>query len=436
MKGIAMKRRMRWAALFAAALLAMLLFRHAREGRPQEKCRVLVSTDIGGTDPDDNQSMAHLLMNSDRFRIEGLVSSPSYGAGGKEEILRMIDLYEADLPALRRRWPGLADPADLRAVTKQGRRGGAPWCGFGEPTEGSDWIVRCARSDAGEPLYVLVWGGLEDLAQALHDAPDIAPRIRVYWIGGPNKKWSVNSYLYIVEHHPDLWMIECNASYRGFIADASDFSRFHKGYYDYAVRGAGALGADFARYYGGTVKMGDTPSLLYLMQGDPADPASGSWGGRFEPLAYSPRTLFHGGATARDTVALYSIVEWRFEAPDIDGLVGAPVLTATIAGQEWTGYYAGRGTYVLRYAPKGPGTLHYAIRSTVAGLDGLQGEFTVSGEWPGPRTADSRPLGAQWWTDCADKALFRGPWQGFETVARHRGEVLEDWAERWNTLKK
>ena len=136
---------MRWAALFAAALLAMLLFRHAREGRPQEKCRVLVSTDIGGTDPDDNQSMAHLLMNSDRFRIEGLVSSPSYGAGGKEEILRMIDLYEADMPVLRRRWPGLADPADLRAVTKQGRRGGAPWCGFDEPTEGSDWIDRCAR---------------------------------------------------------------------------------------------------------------------------------------------------------------------------------------------------------------------------------------------------------------------------------------------------
>ena len=26
------------------------------------KPRVLVSTDIGGTDPDDNQSMAHLLM--------------------------------------------------------------------------------------------------------------------------------------------------------------------------------------------------------------------------------------------------------------------------------------------------------------------------------------------------------------------------------------
>ena len=43
--------------------------------------RVLISTDIGGTDPDDNQSMTHLLMYSDLFDLEGLVSSPSYGDG-------------------------------------------------------------------------------------------------------------------------------------------------------------------------------------------------------------------------------------------------------------------------------------------------------------------------------------------------------------------
>ena len=66
-----------------------------------EKYRILVSTDIGGTDPDDNQSMAHLLMYSDRFDIEGLISSPSFGKGSKEEILRMIDLYEKDFKKLQ-----------------------------------------------------------------------------------------------------------------------------------------------------------------------------------------------------------------------------------------------------------------------------------------------------------------------------------------------
>ena len=35
--------------------------------------RVVVSTDIGGTDPDDFQSMVHLLVYADCFDIEGLV---------------------------------------------------------------------------------------------------------------------------------------------------------------------------------------------------------------------------------------------------------------------------------------------------------------------------------------------------------------------------
>ena len=60
------------------------------------KPRIIVSTDIGGTDPDDNQSMVHLLMYSDKVLIEGLISSPSNGDGSKKEILRMIDIYEKD----------------------------------------------------------------------------------------------------------------------------------------------------------------------------------------------------------------------------------------------------------------------------------------------------------------------------------------------------
>ncbi len=74
------------------------------------KPRILISTDIGGTDPDDNQSMTHLLMYSDLFSIEGLVSSPSYGKGNKEEILRMIDLYEMDFPKLLKQNKDLAEP--------------------------------------------------------------------------------------------------------------------------------------------------------------------------------------------------------------------------------------------------------------------------------------------------------------------------------------
>jgi hypothetical protein len=45
--------------------------------------RVLVSTDIGGTDPDDFQSLVYLLVHADCFDIEGLISSP-FGGGRKD----------------------------------------------------------------------------------------------------------------------------------------------------------------------------------------------------------------------------------------------------------------------------------------------------------------------------------------------------------------
>jgi hypothetical protein len=57
-----------------------------------------------------------------------------------------------------------------------------------------------------------VWGGIDDLAQALHDAPDILPKL-VFIIGRPNKWISMLSDL--ATHHPRLWIIEANATYRG-----------------------------------------------------------------------------------------------------------------------------------------------------------------------------------------------------------------------------
>ena len=168
-----------------------------------ERHRLLVSTDIGGTDPDDFQSMVHLLVYADVLDIEGLVASP-YGEGRTSDVLRVIDCYEEDYKHLRTYSDTYPAPDALRALTKQGETERAPYAGVREATEGSEWIIRCARRPDQRPLHVLVWGGLEDLAQALHDAPEILPNLRVYWIGGPNKKWSPDAYQYIVEHHPKL----------------------------------------------------------------------------------------------------------------------------------------------------------------------------------------------------------------------------------------
>lgn len=401
-----------------------------------QKHRVLISTDIGGTDPDDNQSMTHLLMYNDLFDLEGLVSSPSYGNGSVGEILRMIDLYEKDYPVLKAHRDGFLTPDSLRTLCKQGHRGLAPFIGYDSTSEGSEWIVKCARRESDRPLWVLVWGGLEDVAQALHDAPDIQDRIKIYWIGGPNKKWSVNSYCYIVENFPNLWFIENNASYRGFIAESKNNGHYHRGYYNDCLRGAGALGDDFANYYGGFVKMGDTPALLYMMNGNPYDPTGESWGGSFERQNISPRRVFHEKLCDTDTVAVYSVVELHIAGPKIDKLVGTPCFIMTVDRQEWTGEYLGDGDYCIRYAPKEAATLNYTIKSDIQELNGLSGSFVVSKEWPGVSSADTWSVGKTWFTDKADPQLFEGLLQGYHTTSKWRKEVLDDWTERLSWLKK
>ena len=50
--------------MMVAMFLVLATFTTEARQKPTERFRVLISTDIGGTDPDDNQSVAHLLMYS------------------------------------------------------------------------------------------------------------------------------------------------------------------------------------------------------------------------------------------------------------------------------------------------------------------------------------------------------------------------------------
>lgn len=184
--------------------------------------RVIVSSDIGGSDPDDFQSMVHLLLYADRLDLEGLISSP-WGAGRTSDIRKVIDLYSRDFANLKTWSPLYPTPAALHDLVKQGETETAPYQGHRRPTEGSNWIIARARRPDPRPLHVLVWGGIEDLAQALHDAPDITPKLRVFFIGGPNKKWSVDAYQYVTQHHPKLWLIESNDTYRGWFTGGDQF---------------------------------------------------------------------------------------------------------------------------------------------------------------------------------------------------------------------
>lgn len=120
------------------------------------KPRVIVSSDIGGTDPDDFQSMIHLMMYSDIFQIEGIIASP-YGEGRKENIWDIINLYEKDYDKLLKHSGDFPPPDSLRKICKQGATSGASFKGFTNPTEGSEWIIKCAKKERDQPLWILVW---------------------------------------------------------------------------------------------------------------------------------------------------------------------------------------------------------------------------------------------------------------------------------------
>lgn len=400
-----------------------------------KKPRILISSDIGGTDPDDFQSMIHLLMYADLFQIEGFVSSP-FGNGKKQDFIKIIDLYEKDLPKLNKHNKNLPEPDFLRKICIQGEKQEAPYSGYRKATEGSEWIIKAAKKKSDQPLWVLVWGGLEDVAQALHDAPEIKENIRVYWIGGPNKKWSVNAYAYIAEHHSDLWMIEANATYRGWFMD-NDSPENIKGdaYYDNFIKARGEMGKEFKNLYDGEIKMGDTPSLAYVMNGEPNTPEGESWGGSFTKISHSSKAIFERNTTINDTVVAYGVIEWNFKGPVLEIPKDSVCFTMEISNQIWGGYYKGNGMYGVRYSSKKPEIASYKTKSEISELNELTGKFTSITPWPGKKTDTDYSLGDTWYSDKPDPELFIDNQQGAKTISKYREEVLLDWAKRWDWLK-
>lgn len=394
-----------------------------------ERFRVLVSTDIGGSDPDDFQSMIHYLLYSDLFDTEGLISSP-WDAGRKEHILEVIDEYEKDYPNLKTYSDHYPTPDQLRAITKQGAVDRAPGKGYRTSTEGSDWIIRCAHKDDDRPLYVLVWGLLEDLAQALHDDPSIQENIRVYFIGGPNKKWCADAYTYIEQNFPDLWIIESNSTYRGwFVGGDMNGEMDNTGFYKSHIKGHGALGEYWSRFRDGEIKMGDTPSVGYLLYGDPTDPGQTGWGGRYRPVTVRPKTVVYGHPSLSDKVEVFGILEIVLKGPDRGPAHDDSPFSLLIDGQEFEGYYYGNGIYKARVCPKSVGEWSYMTKSEIAELDGKRGQYTSVPENSLPKDPDAIKH-KNWWTDILDQDYAQGPHSGAKTVNSFRRMYLTHFAER------
>ena len=394
--------------------------------------RVVVSTDIGGTDPDDVQSMVHLLVYADIFDIEGLVSSP-YGPGRKKHILEVIDAYERDYPNLKKHSRNYPTADALRAITRQGAIDGANHTGVGKPTEGSQWLIECARRNDPRPLHVLVWGGIEDLAQALHDAPEILPKLRVYFIGGPNKKWSVDAYNYVEQNHPSLWIIEANATYRGwFIGGNQEGELSNREFVARHIAGHGALGETFVRAKA-DLKMGDTPSVARLLRGSSEAPSQPGWGGRFVPIWDGRKTIFNHLTSEADKAEVFGVTEFSLPIPEgfssqntaamiFDG--GLPHSAGVIEGK----------FLCFRFSPRDAKVWSYVIKSDFAGLDGKSGKFTAVPP-PIDRTSKQSLTHPNWWIDDPDPSAAVGVHPGARSVSQWREQFLGDFALRMDRCK-
>lgn len=264
--------------------------------------RVFVSTDIAGQgDHDDVQSLVHFLMYADVLEIEGIISSlascePS--CGRRPDIIEVLQRYESDYDELKAHGD-YPTGQELRSVTKQGALTPQEASTPQRLSPGAQLLVEKAQ-ESSEPLYVLLWGGPTDLAQAIHEDPSIKETIRVYWIGGQwhdEKREENNGFNswradpraqeYLGKQHRDLWRVDDNTTHLGVHKPESSGELGPCTFTEKHVRGHGALGDYFmtidnvAGHEKGCWKMGDTPTVLSMLTGDPEDPEDKSWGGSF-----------------------------------------------------------------------------------------------------------------------------------------------------------
>ncbi|HEY1790859.1 MAG TPA: DUF1593 domain-containing protein [Verrucomicrobiae bacterium] len=431
--------------LFHQAALCLALWSTvviAAHGDPLSP-RVVICTDAGGSDFDDFQSLVHLFVYADRFDIEGIISSPMGGTGRRKHILQVIDAYEKDYPNLKTYSTHYPAPDTLRSISRQGALVTASLCGYGKPTDASRWIIRCAHRNDPRPLWILIWGGLDDLAQALHDDPAIESKLHVYFIGGPNKKWDPTAYDYIAREHPNLWMIEANSTYFGWFVGGNQQGEWgNTTFVAKHIAGHGVLGDFFAKHYWqgkvrNTLKMGDTPSLAYLLDGTPDDPVNTqSWGGSFVRAWNRPRRVFDNAQTnpptANDQVETYSIVDIVYHPSPI-----APANTKStllVDQQEFPAFVDDTGGWHFIYCPKLPKAWNYTIKSTFSGLNGRTGGFTSVN----PAVEEAAHPSSHypyWWTDNPDPALAEGDQQGAKTISRWREDYLRDFAARMDRCR-
>lgn len=248
-----------------------------------DKQRLIVSTDLGGTDPDDTQSMIHLLVCSNAIDIEGLVSSQVWidDPNKTANIIEVINWYQEVLPRLKKQAVGYPDADYLMSITMQGQaKSNMSGVGEGKDSPGSELIISAVdKKGDNRPVWIAGWGGMNTVAQALWKVKNtrskkalnaFVKKIRIYDVLGQD-----DAGAWIAKNFPDLEYIR-NKEIYGW-APSDDWTRNN-------VQNIIPLGNHYPSRIWATE--GDTPSFLYVYTNGLNVPECidfGGWGGRFSP---------------------------------------------------------------------------------------------------------------------------------------------------------
>ena len=136
----------------------------------EAKPRVLVLTDIEN-EPDDAMSMVRFLVYANQWDVEGLVATTSVHQQDQTAAWRIREIVEAYGKVrenLLLHEEGFPPAEELRSSIREGRPAyGMAAVGEGMDSPGSRRIIEAVDRDDPRPLWVLVWGGPNCLAQAL-----------------------------------------------------------------------------------------------------------------------------------------------------------------------------------------------------------------------------------------------------------------------------
>jgi hypothetical protein len=286
-KNVLMKKLRLYKYIFLFIISSSMFFTCTPE---KQKPRVIITTDINnaGGDPDDKQSLVHVLWYADELDIVGIV--PDYWSGkGYEASMEVLDTYKKDYAEYSFMDKGYPDPQSILSL-------------FAGDASSAMEMIKQEASVSDDPLYVLIWGQMTTFQKALFESPEISDKVRILTIAtwvkyGPadeqvGEKCDVVNWngrgrneIYKDPRFNNLWWLESNWTYNGMFMGDGPKIMFEK-LSNYGSMGAfiktATKGHDWAQYF----RVGDTPTVLYLI-----DPCN-SWEHVVEMYAYNKSTLF------------------------------------------------------------------------------------------------------------------------------------------------